>query len=60
MEVPKALLSGKSVLVIWHQAHTPEAMQPVLESLRAQADDTGRVVLEHAERLVLGTYHHNT
>ncbi len=54
MEVPEAVLSGKNVLVIWHQAHVPEAMQPVLEALRARAGDAGKVILEHAERLVLG------
>ncbi len=54
MDVPETVLSGKCVLVIWHQANVPEAMKPVLEALRARVGGAGKVTLEHAERLVLG------
>lgn len=50
-EIPEELLVGKRVLVIWHQAHSPEDMRPALEDLRRRA---GAVLLEHAERLIVG------
>ena len=54
-EVPDALLVGRNVLVIWHQAHVAEVMQPVLEQLRARSGrDGGQVMIEHTERLSLG------
>ena len=53
MEVPQELLAGGRVLVLWHQAHRPEAMQSVLEGLRERVGG-GEVLLEHAERLILG------
>lgn len=56
-EVPQELLeaqsSGSRVLVIWHQGHSPEAMQPALEELRGRAPTGVQVMLEHAERLIL-------
>ena len=54
MDVPEELLVGRRVLVIWYQAHNPEGMQPILEELRRRAGEAGHVLLEHAERLVLG------
>ena len=53
-EVADALLVGRKVLVIWHQAHAAEVMQPVLEGLRARSGSGGQVMMEHAERLSLG------
>ena len=54
MEVPERVLAGRVVLVIWHQAHTPEVMQPLLERMMERVGATGRVVVENAERLITG------
>ena len=57
-EIPRELLEAQSpgsrVLVIWHQGHSPETMQPALEGLRGRAPTGVQVLLEHAERLILG------
>lgn len=54
MEVPERVLAGRVVLVIWHQAHTPEVMQPLLERMMERVGETGKVVVENAERLITG------
>lgn len=56
MDVPESLVSGKKVLLVWHGGHSPEAIQPVVERLREKAAESGgSVMLEHAERLAIGS-----
>ena len=45
------LARGKRVLVLWSSACGPDALQPVLTSLR---DVAREVLLEHVERLPTG------
>ena len=54
MDVPDELVSGKRVLLVWHGGHTPEAIQPAVERLRKKAGSGGAVMLEHADRLIVG------
>lgn len=56
--VPETLLQGRRSLLIWHGGHEAEKIQPLVEGLRRKAAAGGRVagsvLLEHAERLLLG------
>ena len=57
--IPEVLLSSKQSLLIWHGGHNAEEIQPLVEGLRKKAVAgegmvKGSVLLEHAERLLLG------
>lgn len=55
--IPETLLSSKQCLLIWHGGHNAEEIQPLVEGLREKAAAgvvKGSVLLEHAERLILG------
>ena len=52
--VEDTLLNGKKTLLIWHSGHDAQTTQPAVVSLRERAGDQGSVLLEHAERLLLG------
>ena len=54
MSVSEELVRGKKVLLVWHGGHSPDALQPVVEGLRAKAGNDGTVLLEHAQRLNIG------
>lgn len=54
MSVSEEVVRGKKVLLVWHGGHSPEALQPVVEGLRAKAGNDGTVLLEHAQRLNIG------
>ena len=54
MEVPDSELVGRVVMVVWHQAHAAETIQPLLKGLMERVGETGRVVVENAERLSAG------
>ncbi len=58
MEVPTSLLLCKRVLLIWHGNARAETMQEVVESLRQKAGESGAVLLENAERLLMGEIFH--
>ncbi|KAL5466799.1 hypothetical protein EMCRGX_G030948 [Ephydatia muelleri] len=48
MEFPQ-LDDKQKVLLIWHQANTPETLEPVVTEMRGKVRE---VALEHAERLI--------
>ena len=50
MEFPQ-LDDKQKVLLIWHQANTPETLEPVVTEMRGKVRE---VALEHAERLIAG------
>ena len=50
--VPNTLIHAKRSLLIWHSA---EGTQATVVSLRERAGDQGNILLENAERLLLGT-----
>ncbi len=52
--VPGTLLSAKRTLLIWHSGHVAEETQEAVVRLRKRAGDNGTVLLEHAQRLLLG------
>lgn len=54
MEVSSSLVAGKRVLLIWHGGSTAEVMQRVVGDLRHKTGNAGTVLLEHAERLLMG------
>ena len=56
MEVSSSVLAGKRVLVVWYGGNTTESIQEVVEDLRGKAGGAGEVLLEHAERLLIGQY----
>ena len=60
MSVDESLLNGKRVLLVWHGGHSPEAIQSVVEGLREKAGGGAAVLLEHADRLNIGTYTSST
>lgn len=47
-------MAGKRVLVVWHGGNTTESIQEVVEDLRGKTGEAGQVLLEHAERLLIG------
>ena len=51
-----SLLSGKRVLLVRYGGHSPEAVQSVVEGLREKAGGGTAVLLEHADRLNIGTF----
>ena len=50
--VPNTLLHAQTSLLIWHSA---EGTQATVVRLRERAGDQGNIILENAERLLLGT-----
>lgn len=54
MEVSSSLVAGKRVLLIWHGGSATEAVQDVVGDLRQKAGGNGEVLLEHAQRLLMG------
>ena len=48
------MVSGKRVLLIWHGGNSTETIQQAVEDLRLKAGENGAVLLEHAERLLMG------
>ena len=60
MEVPGSILAGKRVLVVWDGGSRTESIQEVVEDVRGKTGESGEVLLEHAERLLLGLWHRTT
>lgn len=54
MDVSSDVVAGKRVLLIWHAGNSTEATQRVAEDLRCKAGESGAVLLEHAQRLLMG------
>ena len=54
MEVSSSVLAGKRVLVVWYGGNRAESIQEVVEDLRGKTGASGEVLLEHADRLLLG------
>ncbi len=51
MELSGSLVAGKRVLLVWQGGNATETIQQVVEDLRQKA---GEVLLEHAQRLIMG------
>ena len=58
MDIGEDLVAGKRVLLIWHGGNSTEATQQVVEDLRCKAGESGTVLLEHAQRLLMGQCHY--
>lgn len=54
MEVSGDIIAGKKVLLVWHGECNAERMKETVEDLRSKAGQGGSVLLEHAERLIMG------
>ena len=54
MDVSGIVVACKRVLLIWHEGNRTETMQQVVENLRARSGEGGAVLLEHADRLLMG------
>ena len=48
------LSEGSTVLIVFNSAHTPNDIQEIVERIKNKVGGHGKVVLEHAERLLLG------
>lgn len=57
MDVTSAdVVAGKRILLIWHGGNPEDVTQKVLADLRLQAGESGTVLLEHVQRLLMGQY----
>lgn len=54
MEVSVSLVGGKRILLLWHGGNTSERIQQVVEDLKVKCGESGTVLLEHADRLLMG------
>ena len=52
--VDEDAVHDRRCLLLWHQGCSPEALSPVISSLREKAGERGEVLLEHVERLAVG------